>query len=68
MNNLPQNPQSCQTDVITRLFRLQITRTLTSSPEWVEIMAESETLAQTKYYSMNPCHFIIWTKDSLNEL
>jgi len=63
-----QNPQFCQTDVITRLFRLQITRTITSNPEWFEIMATSETEAQTKYYSMNPSHFIIWTVDSLNEL
>jgi len=68
MSHLPQNPQSCQADVITRLFRLQITRTITSNPEWVEIMATSETEAQTKYYSMNPSHFIIWTVDSLNEL
>ena len=58
----------CQTRVITRLFRLQITRTPTSNPEWFEIMATSETDAQTKYYSMNPSHFIIWTVDSLNEL
>jgi hypothetical protein len=58
----------CQTRVITRLFRLQITRTTTSNPEWFEIMGTSETEVQTKYYSMNPGHFIIWTIDSLNEL
>lgn len=68
MMNLADNPNLHKTDVITRLFRLQITRTITSSPEWVEIMATSETEAQTKYYSMNPSHFIIWTVDSLNEL
>ena len=50
-----------------RIFRLQITRTAISNPEWVEIVAASETEAQTKYYSMNPTHFIIWTIDSLNE-
>lgn len=54
----------CQTSVITRLFRLQITRTITSNPEWFEIMATSETAAQTLYYSINPNHFIIRTVDS----
>lgn len=49
-----------------RLFRLQITREITSSPEWVEIMAFSETEAQTKYYALNPSHFIIWTKEVTN--
>lgn len=67
MINIADNPHLHKTDVI-RLFRLQITRTITSNPEWVEIMATSETEAQTKYYSMNPSHFIIWTIDSLNEL
>ena len=68
MMNIADNPHLHKTDVITRLFRLQITRTITSNPEWVEIMATSKTEAQTKYYSMNPSHFIIWTIDSLNEL
>jgi hypothetical protein len=54
-------------NIMERIFRLQITRTAISNPEWVEIVAASETEAQTKYYSMNPTHFIIWTIDSLNE-
>ena len=54
-------------NIMERIFRLQITRTAISNPEWVEIVGASETEAQTKYYSMNPTHFIIWTIDSLNE-
>jgi len=67
-NDINENKALSQTSVITRLFRLQITRTITSNPEWFEIMAISETDAQTKYYLMNPSHFIVWTVDSLNEL
>jgi hypothetical protein len=46
-----------------RLFKLQITTEITSTPIWIEIMAESASQAQNKYWEVNPTHFICATVD-----
>jgi hypothetical protein len=48
---------------MARLFKLQITTTITSTPIWIEIMAESASQAQNKYWTVNPTHFICATVD-----
>lgn len=48
---------------MSRLFKLQITKTITSEPFWFEIIAESKTQAQNKYWATNPTHFILATID-----
>ena len=48
---------------MARLFKLQITPTITSTPIWIEIMAESASQAQNKYWAVNPTHFICATVD-----
>lgn len=38
-----------QTQPITRLFKLQITKTITANPKWFEIIATAQTDAHNKY-------------------
>jgi hypothetical protein len=43
---------------MARLFKIQFTRTITSSPEYFEIMAESREQARDIFYGINPTYFV----------
>ncbi len=40
-------------------FKIQFTRTITSQPEYDEIIATSRENAMTKFYGSNPTYFVI---------
>jgi hypothetical protein len=44
--------------MMARLFKIQFTRTITSPPEYFELMAESREQARDIFYSMNPTYFV----------
>ena len=44
---------------MARLFKVQFTRSITSPPEYIEIIAETREQARDLFYSMNPAYFVI---------
>jgi len=44
--------------VMARLFKIQFTRSTTSPPEYLGIMAETREQARDIFYGMNPTYFV----------
>ena len=45
-------------------FKLKFTRTITSEPEIVELIATSRENARTRFYGMNPTFYVISVVES----